>query len=1324
MGQSGSKMESHTKGNNDKFPSALTESLSVTPAMDLLEYCELEWKGLTPHADQIRKAYGEIYRVHNIRYICRVRGDNYCALRATLFQVLSNGIPFPSWMKEQDITKLPEKLFYSQGCNWIQQYSFGPEKYTGPKAFYKLRKCVDLLKFQWGDIYGLKDKKAREKACRLLFMDEASEYKMYEAVKFLMLYLAIEMFEGMRHGQDVPNFCAIEMFLLGYTLELQIQTFRLYKYGTEEFEVSFTDDDIVETQPEARGKFKDTGRMPVKDVPNVSTGVHDKRTKSRECPATEEINDTACTDDVQQTMKNGIGRLVKDAVQEDKRGLATETAGKDNSSSAINSYDKAKRPRLAEESVTSESCSEEEKTADTQAFESPDQADSVVEINIVQSLEDIGEHLTEGGKKAEAEESAVEMKDTERTPSIEMELESQSVTQEKPSAPKPLKSLDEEPMREMSAAVEDKDNASEADLYRGAEEIEQDQLERNGAKCVDDLMVPHNKCSICPEVDMLTYSKNEWRGNTAKSALMKKGYEEVYTNFSGLRRVRGDNYCAMRATLFQALVQSNEAPAWLQREDFIQLPEKLASCYDWIKQWRFTQENENGCLVELLRGHMQLLKRKGLKFKTMNDIKPRPMSFKEVSTPCGSVVINPCLSSSKKHGTGLLFFLKDNASRVYQYRYHRNTMCNFSFSSATGRVSYSFQTILYIPSCSEEEKTADTQAFESPDQADSVVEINIVQSLEDIGEHLTEGGKKAEAEESAVEMKDTERTPSIEMELESQSVTQEKPSAPKPLKSLDEEPMREMSAAVEDKDNASEADLYRGAEEIEQDQLEKNGAKCVDDLMVPHNKCSICPEVDMLTYSKNEWRGNTAKSALMKKWLAVVESSSAEERQAVCDEIFRNEEEEYSLLEAVKLLMLNTAIELYNDMQQEKDVPIFCWLLFARDSSDTPCTFLSNHLNQVGFSGGLEQGGKKAEAEESAVEMKDTERTPSIEMELESQSVTQEKPSAPKPLKSLDEEPMREMSAAVEDEDNASEADLYRGAEEIEQDQLERNGAKCVDDLMVPHNKCSICPEVDMLTYSKNEWRGNTAKSALMKKGYEEVYTNFSGLRRVRGDNYCAMRATLFQALVQSNEAPAWLQREDFIQLPEKLASCYDWIKQWRFTQENENGCLVELLRGHMQLLKRKWLAVVESSSAEERQAVCDEIFRNEEEEYSLLEAVKLLMLNTAIELYNDMQQEKDVPIFCWLLFARDSSDTPCTFLSNHLNQVGFSGGLEQVEMFLLGYALELTINVYRLYKFETDEFLTFYPDDHKEDWPAVSLITEDDRHYNVPVQKQNTTQL
>lgn len=46
------------------------------------------------------------------------------------------------------IFKLPEKLLFSQGCNWIQQYSFGPENYTGSNVFGKLRKCVELLKTQ------------------------------------------------------------------------------------------------------------------------------------------------------------------------------------------------------------------------------------------------------------------------------------------------------------------------------------------------------------------------------------------------------------------------------------------------------------------------------------------------------------------------------------------------------------------------------------------------------------------------------------------------------------------------------------------------------------------------------------------------------------------------------------------------------------------------------------------------------------------------------------------------------------------------------------------------------------------------------------------------------------------------------------------------------------------------------------------------------------------------------------------------------------------------------------------------------------------------
>lgn len=54
-------------------------------------------------------------------------------------------------------------------------------------------------------------------------------------------------------------------------------------------------------------------------------------------------------------------------------------------------------------------------------------------------------------------------------------------------------------------------------------------------------------------------------------------------------------------------------------------------------------------------------------------------------------------------------------------------------------------------------------------------------------------------------------------------------------------------------------------------------------------------------------------------------------------------------------------------------------------------------------------------------------------------------------------------------------------------------------------------------------------------------------------------------------------------------------------------------------------------------------------------------MLNTAIELYNDEKNRRRVPIFSLLLFARDTSSSPCQLMHNHLNQIGHSGGLEQV---------------------------------------------------------------
>ncbi|XP_029978949.1 uncharacterized protein LOC115411133 isoform X2 [Sphaeramia orbicularis] len=229
--------------------------------------------------------------------------------------------------------------------------------------------------------------------------------------------------------------------------------------------------------------------------------------------------------------------------------------------------------------------------------------------------------------------------------------------------------------------------------------------------------------------------------------------------------------------------------------------------------------------------------------------------------------------------------------------------------------------------------------------------------------------------------------------------------------------------------------------------------------------------------------------------------------------------------------------------------------------------------------------------------------------------------------------PLTEKEEPSEDGLGDSEEDLYRGPEELSAASQTTTAAPTPlseTTLLKVEDRCSLAPAVDILSYSEREWKGNTAKSALIRKGYKEMSQRFSSLRRVRGDNYCALRATLYQVLCHSTQLPVWLQDDDITMLPKELEARDGLISQWTFpgecVQGDGTGDAAQQLKGYMELLRNK------------------------------------------------------------------------------------------VEMFLLGYALQCTIQVYRLYKADTEEFVTFYPDDHKDDWPSVCLVTEDDRHYNVPV--------
>uniref|UniRef100_A0A3B4AJH5 Uncharacterized protein n=1 Tax=Periophthalmus magnuspinnatus TaxID=409849 RepID=A0A3B4AJH5_9GOBI len=335
--------------------------------------------------------------------------------------------------------------------------------------------------------------------------------------------------------------------------------------------------------------------------------------------------------------------------------------------------------------------------------------------------------------------------------------------------------------------------------------------------------------------------------------------------------------------------------------------------------------------------------------------------------------------------------------------------------------------------------------------------------------------------------------------------------------------------------------------------------------------------------------------------------------------------------------------------------------------------------------------------------------------------VTQHEESILEDIKRTLENPppsVSDISEAMEDLGTIEE-DLYRGAEELSAElTTEAEASSLSEPFLKLEERCSLAPAVDILSYSEREWKGNTTKSALIRKGYKDMSHKFSSLRRVRGDNYCALRATLYQVLCHTTQMPQWLQEDNItmdLEAQEEGLIC-QWIFPGECLRGDGTGDAVQQLQCYMELLQKKWQAAVDCASPSERQQLCEQWFQGGEEELALLEALKLLMLARAVELHRAIQKEEDTPLFCWLLFARDSSDCPHSFLANHLSHVGLSAGLEQVEMFLLGYALQCTIQVYRLYKADTEEFITFYPDDHKDDWPCVCLVTEDDRHYNVPV--------
>lgn len=75
-------------------------------------------------------------------HLRKVRGDNYCGVRAALYQVLSLGLPLPSGHTTHSC--LASEL--SQGATWLHEWSFGHRlNFTKEQILNGFWECLDAL---------------------------------------------------------------------------------------------------------------------------------------------------------------------------------------------------------------------------------------------------------------------------------------------------------------------------------------------------------------------------------------------------------------------------------------------------------------------------------------------------------------------------------------------------------------------------------------------------------------------------------------------------------------------------------------------------------------------------------------------------------------------------------------------------------------------------------------------------------------------------------------------------------------------------------------------------------------------------------------------------------------------------------------------------------------------------------------------------------------------------------------------------------------------------------------------------------------------------
>jgi Peptidase family C101 len=88
------------------------------------------------------QGYSEVPGALGLQDIRPIRGDNYCAIRAAVFQTLLMRLPVPNG----DATYATLSHAICNGSLWIQEWQFaGRLPYKGSNVLHGIRQCLNSL---------------------------------------------------------------------------------------------------------------------------------------------------------------------------------------------------------------------------------------------------------------------------------------------------------------------------------------------------------------------------------------------------------------------------------------------------------------------------------------------------------------------------------------------------------------------------------------------------------------------------------------------------------------------------------------------------------------------------------------------------------------------------------------------------------------------------------------------------------------------------------------------------------------------------------------------------------------------------------------------------------------------------------------------------------------------------------------------------------------------------------------------------------------------------------------------------------------------------